>query len=207
MEKTRNKVILAAVNSRIMISKIFIILFFMVAIFSAPKIQPHSLLAASMHWLGCLFITICVLGRIYCSILIAGKKTLELIQTGPFSLVRNPLYVFSFIGMIGIAMQFTIITIPVLLAVVFCVYYPKVVSVEEQRLNAMFGQSFEEYKKQVPRWLPRTLKMKMVDSIETNPKIILKSMRDASMFFLSVPAFALLAFLHQTILPTLWQLW
>src|SRR6185503_11217281 len=51
-----------------------------------------------IEWIGMVFIGLCVVGRIWCSLYIGGRKNFELIQDGPYSLVRNPLYLFSVIA-------------------------------------------------------------------------------------------------------------
>lgn len=41
--------------------------------------------------LGLVAIMVCVLGRAWCSLYIGGRKTQEIVASGPYSLCRNPL--------------------------------------------------------------------------------------------------------------------
>jgi protein-S-isoprenylcysteine O-methyltransferase Ste14 len=52
---------------------------------------------------GVLFIGAAVLGRIWCALYIAGRKNTDLCIDGPYSICRNPLYLFSFFGAVGFA--------------------------------------------------------------------------------------------------------
>ena len=59
----------------------------------------------SIEWVGIALISICVLGRTWCTLYIGNRKNYELIQDGPYSVVRHPLYLFSIVGAIGVGAQ------------------------------------------------------------------------------------------------------
>lgn len=78
-----------------------------------------------------------------------------LIRTGPFSLVRNPLYVGNFFlstGLVTISGAWFLVLVFVLL---FAFQYHFIVQWEEANLRAKFGAEYEAYCRQVPRWVPR----------------------------------------------------
>lgn len=58
---------------------------------------------------------------------------------------RNPLYLFSFIGGIGVACATETLTIPLITALAFWIYYPPVIKKELSRLLALFGDTYREY--------------------------------------------------------------
>ena len=89
------------------------------------------------------------------------KKDKELAVTGPYRIVRHPLYVGSFL----IALGFTLICINpafpyrtgALIAVVFLGFkfvYSKQVQAEETHLDKLFGQDYQAYIKQVSPFFP-----------------------------------------------------
>lgn len=86
-------------------------LFALLAWTALVKAQPQ--LEHPVEHLGLIAIMVCVLGRAWCSLYIGGRKKQEIVTCGPYSLCRNPLYVFSFIGAFGIGAQTGSLTVGV----------------------------------------------------------------------------------------------
>jgi len=79
----------------------------------------------------------------------------ELVVKGPFRYVRNPIYVFIIIVLVGeaILLQNSALVIYTALAILFL--HPWVVFYEEPTLRKRFGKSYEVYCASVSRWFPR----------------------------------------------------
>lgn len=151
-----------------------------------------------IDWLGYFLVILCVLGRSYSSLFVGGKKNDVLVTEGVFSIVRNPLYVFSFIGLIGIGLESGKITIVLLLVTAFYAYYKQVVAREEQFLQHKFGSTYDAYVQNVPRWIPNFSRWYAAKEITVNPTFVLRTMRDAAVFFVALPFFELLEGLQET---------
>ncbi len=79
----------------------------------------------------------------------------KLVITGPYSIVRNPLYIANIIAMQGFCVFFELLWfLPFTFLYLFALY-SVVVRYEEERLSTTFGKTYETYKKQIPRWLPK----------------------------------------------------
>ncbi|MBY0530557.1 MAG: isoprenylcysteine carboxylmethyltransferase family protein [Xanthobacteraceae bacterium] len=145
---------------------------------------------------GIVCLVICLVGRGWTSVYIAGRKNTELVVAGPYSIVRNPLYVFSFIDLIGIGLISEVMTILAVSLVVFVIYYAFVVRREEAHIAAVHGKAFLEYKKRVPRWFPDFSKWKDARRLEVEPRRILNHLVDSSLCFLAFLFFEMLDFLR-----------
>lgn len=79
----------------------------------------------------------------------------ELVQTGPFAVVRNPIY----LAMFGLLLQAAIVisiwqaVLPAAVAFLTGTYIR--IYEEEKILRAEFGEKFDDYAKRVPAFLPR----------------------------------------------------
>ena len=80
--------------------------------------------------------------------------TKDLIVTGLFRFVRNPLYIAGVLVLAGEAILFQSLGILIYCLVMFGVFNVHVM-MEETLLAEKFGTKYEQYCKSVPRWLPR----------------------------------------------------
>jgi len=84
------------------------------------------------------------------------KKNLELTRTGPYSYVRNPLYLGSIIIALGFALAARDLWIGIAIVFLFVLIYWPVIRSEEEFLRKQFVD-YDDYSTRVPRLVPRTL--------------------------------------------------
>src|SRR5579864_9729796 len=78
-----------------------------------------------------------------------------LVTTALHRYVRNPMYIGVAIAILGQAVVFRSIHVAEYAGVMLLIAHTFVVLYEEPTLQRQFGKSYEEYKRTVPRWLPR----------------------------------------------------
>jgi protein-S-isoprenylcysteine O-methyltransferase Ste14 len=132
-------------------------------------------------------IVVCILGRTWCSLIIGGRKTYELIKSGPYSIIRNPLYLFSMIGAAGIGAQFGAVSFAIVSGTCIAVVLYRRTLHEEKRLLALHGDDYRDYLKRVPRFLPRGWSWQSADLRFAKPTAVIRSFVDACLFLLAVP--------------------
>ena len=81
-------------------------------------------------------------------------KNRELATEGPYALVRNPLYVGSFVMGLGLAVMSGSPVLVALMAVLFPLVYGGLIRKEEKYLLGAYGQAFRDYCARVPRFVP-----------------------------------------------------
>lgn len=189
-------------KARINHSRIFAVILLLMLLISKPLFDANHFPRECMLWLGYAMVIFGAFGRVYCSAFIGGRKNDEVIRSGSFSVVRNPLYVFSFIAMVGIGLQSGMLLVTGVLIAAFVMYYPLVVEKEEKFLENKFGEPYAVYKKEVPRWIPNLKLWNEPEQVDAKPKFIRKTMLDASVFFLAMPCFTIINALQtHSILP------
>ncbi len=121
---------------------------------AAPK--PFApWLDASMELIGFTLLCAAAFGRVWCLTFAAGNKDWILLTEGPYSVVRNPLYLFSVVGAIGFGLVTENLWL-VCVLVAYCAFnYPITVAREERHLRAIFGSDYVAYSQRVPRWFPK----------------------------------------------------
>ncbi len=142
-------------NNRIHWSRAILAITILVALCSEPPIGMRTWILHVLELAGYAMLVAATLWRIWCLTFIGGSKDGQLAVTGPYSVVRNPLYVGSFIGIVGIGLALKLPMLAVGLAMAFGILYPAVVAQEEERLAGLFGPVYVNYCAAVPRWLPR----------------------------------------------------
>ncbi len=79
----------------------------------------------------------------------------ELVVWGPYRWVRNPMYVGVLLLILGQAVASSSVTLLAYALLVWVLFHAFVALYEEPTLEARFGASYRDYRRRVPRWLPR----------------------------------------------------
>jgi protein-S-isoprenylcysteine O-methyltransferase Ste14 len=103
---------------------------------------------------GFIMVLIGSFGRIWASIYIEGNKTRKLITEGPFSMVRNPLYFFSLLIMIGFCLALKSIYLGISLLIIFIFFHFPTILNEESKLKMIHKDEFKKYMDSTPRLFP-----------------------------------------------------
>jgi protein-S-isoprenylcysteine O-methyltransferase Ste14 len=150
----------------------------------------------AIEWAGMVLIAICVVGRTWCSLYIGNRKNKEVVQDGPYSVVRNPLYVFSIIGGFGVGAQAGGITVALVCGFLTWVVFSWMAQIEEDHMVEKFGSQYLYYMIRVPRLWPHLPLYRSRSSLEVFPAQIARTFWDASIFFVAVPVMELFDYLH-----------
>ena len=191
-------------NHRIGWSRAVMIGALFVVIFGSPAAGPHTLPAELGELLGFALLVAGALWRIWCHLFIAGRKDAQLVTAGPYSVMRNPLYVGNLLGAVGFGFAVHLPILALALAVAFAIFYPAVVAQEEARLEELFGERYREYCAQVPRWLPDWSLYLEPGLVTVSPRLIRGAIFDAMWFLWAFALWEFVEELHQAnLLPTL----
>ena len=180
------------------VSKIFGFMIILLVCFSGSKWHGTTpVLGSFLFFTGIFLMGAGTLGRIWCSIYIAGFKNKQLITEGPYSMSRNPLYLFSSIGAAGVGLGTETITIPIMILCAFAIYYPHVIKNEEEKLKRYHGLEYQAYLKRTPVFFPKLSFLKEPLTYGINPRNIKRDMMSAVWFIWSFGIMAFIVKLHQ----------
>jgi len=170
----------SASTPRLRLTLLYFVALLVATALSAPRRPPGALLQAAALLLvagGCL-------GRIWCSVFIAGRKDAAIVTHGPYALSRHPLYSLSFVGGIGLALATGSVTLVAVTAIVLAVLFGSAARREERWLGERHPGEYARYAASTPRWWPAFSRWSMPAEALVYPPILWKAFVDAGSFFL-----------------------
>jgi hypothetical protein len=121
---------------------------------------------------------------------------------------RNPLYLFSLLGSIGVGFATKTVTVPAILAALIGLFYPLLIRMEEAKLRVLHGDDFARYCASVPRFLPRFSQIVEPDKYIARPGVFRRAISDCVWFVWLVGIIELAESLRKAnILPVLAMLY
>lgn len=165
--------------------------------FGTSRWPGGTLVHEAIEWTGIALIVIAIVGRTWSSLYIGGRKVSTLVDTGPYSITRNPLYAFSILGAAGAGAQLGSVVMALAGGLMAWIVFLIVVRREEQVLIGALGAPYTDYTSRVPRFLPNIVLWRDSDSLVIRPSIIIVTFFDALLFFLAIPLAEGVEYLHE----------
>jgi protein-S-isoprenylcysteine O-methyltransferase Ste14 len=132
-----------------------------------------------MQLAGLACVACAALGRIWCSVFIAGRKDAQLVRNGPYAALRHPLYALSLLAMLGLGLATRSVAITAGLLLVFAATYFAASRAEDRWLRTAHGNDFDHYARDVRAFLPRPSRYSVPESLEVQPRVLWKAFLDA----------------------------
>lgn len=194
----------ARTKARLAVSRLFGLAVFglMICCSSYWLAGDGQLFGSVLFFVGMLLACLGFFGRIWCLSFIQGRKKKVLIQEGPYSLCRHPLYLFSLIGGVGVGLCTRTLTIPLIFLAAFALYYPLVIRKEEEFLSDTF-EGYAAYKRESNAIFPRWSKFAEGETVTMNARCFRQELTEAAGSVAFIGLIALLQGLQgASILPT-----
>jgi protein-S-isoprenylcysteine O-methyltransferase Ste14 len=135
--------------------------------------------------LGFMLVTLACLGRIWCSVFIAGHKDETLVTSGPYAACRHPLYGLSILGALGLGLTSKSVLLCLLVVALIAALAVYAASCEEQFLADSFPEDFKSYVVTTPNmWWPRLRAATTPKHLDVIPEVYWKAFLDAGSFFM-----------------------
>jgi protein-S-isoprenylcysteine O-methyltransferase Ste14 len=184
-------------RARVLASRVCIGILAVTAIGTESAWKSSDLIEQTTFGLAMLFVAFACLGRIWCLAYISGRKERELVTVGPYSLCRNPLYLFSFLGAVGVALATNTLTFPFVVTLGFFSLYPATVAAEEGRLTRLYGAKYETYQRVTPRFIPAFSRYQRPNRLEIEIRTFQRGLLDAFWFLVALMSIHIIMELHE----------
>lgn len=182
-------------HKRFILSRISAVFLILVCLFTKTEIRS-DIMRIILDGAGLLLIVAGSFGRIWSSMYISGYKKKELITQGPYAAVQNPLYMFSFFGLTGIALCTNNFIFLLLTVLLFPVYYYFVITAEELKLQLLHKDHYKDYTRKTPRFIPKFSELRQPEKYEVNIKKSSRVFKDVIWFFIVYILIDLIKYFH-----------
>lgn len=153
-------------------------------------VQPvwgNGQVPAGMDLLGILLIFAGVLGRFWAILYVGGRKDRTVVQEGPYSMCRHPLYLFSTIATAGLGLMLGSVVLAAVLAGGAFIILSRTAAGEEVVLRGLYGSAYDDYAAQTPRILPAIGQFRTGPRIDVDVHELRNNFLDAVVFITFIP--------------------
>lgn len=179
--------------------------FGLLAVTASPPGVP--LVNSLFELTGLLAIFTAIAGRVWSLFYIGGRKNAELVTDGPYSITRNPLYLFSLIGIAGLGAQTESLLSMVAMTGIAYFAFDMAMRGEEAFLAGRYGHNFERYRHVTPRLLPDFSLWREADDTLLRSVKAVSGLKDGAVFLAAWLGIELIKMAQAAeLLPVLWTL-
>lgn len=168
------------------------LLVLLVAMLLFVKSNQSEIVHEKIELWGMMLMLVGIGGRLWSTLYIGGRKSTQIIDIGPYSVTRNPLYLFSAIAAAGVGMQVGSWSLGIVFAVLCWAAFMVVILREEGYLSELFGAQYLDYLARVPRFFPNPALYRDRTEITFQPARLKQTLVDGLFFFAAVPIFELI---------------
>ena len=161
-------------------------------LFTRSAWADHDAVFAVLHVSGVLLVVAGVLGRFWAILYIGASKNRGVMQDGPYSVCRHPLYLFSTVGTLGLGLLLGSLVLTACLGFAVFAILSATAAREERFLRAEFGAAYAAYAALVPRILPRPSLFHGPATVTVAIKALRANFADALVFLSFIPLAELL---------------
>ena len=172
---------------RITLLRIFFILAIPLILFtSSAWIRPEWLFEI-LEMAGVFLVIGAVLGRFWAILYIGAVKNKEVMQEGPYSICRHPLYFFSTMGVVGFGLMLGSFVMAAVLGGIAFLILSRTAAREEGFLRTEFGTAYAVYAARVPRIWPKISLFQAEPTVTSSLVAMRTNFFDALVFLAFIP--------------------
>jgi len=189
---------------RRLVLAVLIVVMFVALLFGQSIFPPDTPVHESIEMIGVVLIFLGVIGRLWATLYIGGRKSSEVVTGGPYSITRNPLYVFSSVAAAGVGAQIGSISATIGFWLLCAGAFYIVILREEKFLKEALGAPYQAYLERVPRFFPKLSLYQEGDTGSFKPRLLLTTLLDGLVFLVALPAFELIDGAQQSGMLPVW---
>ena len=160
-------------HMRRMVLAVLVVVLFAALLFGQSTFAPETPVHETIEMFGVLLIFLGIVGRLWSTLYIGGRKSSEVVTGGPYSITRNPLYVFSTVPPPASGRRSARSPASILFALLCAGAFHIVILREERYLKEVLGAPYQAYLARVPRFFPKLSLYQEGDTGSFKPRLLL----------------------------------
>jgi protein-S-isoprenylcysteine O-methyltransferase Ste14 len=185
---------------------VLLALVFAELLFGQSLSPPETAVHEAIEMAGIVLIVIGIAGRLWSTLYIGGRKSVAVVADGPYSITRNPLYLFSSVAAVGVGAQMGSVTTALGFGLACAAAFHLVILREERYLAANLGDDYNAYMATVPRFFPKLSIYRDGDGTGFKSNLLLVTLLDGLVFLAAMPLFEMIdAAQTSGVLPVLFR--
>ena len=187
------------------INMLRLIMLFMLPLifFTRSGLSLPGVLLDIIESLGILLVIGGVLGRFWSILYIGSRKNTMIMQDGPYSMCRHPLYLFSTMAVLGFGLMLGSLVLTLLMTGLTFYVLNDIASKEERFLRSEFGTAYDGYAARTPRIIPKIALFSTPQNVTFDVSTLRRNFFDALVFLSLIPLGELTEFFKDSgALPT-----
>lgn len=160
-----------------------------------PAVNPD--LHEMIEMTGVVLVLACIAGRMWSILYIGSRKNAELVTSGPYSMMRNPLYFFSTLGAAGIGLMLGSFIMTALLVLGTYLVLGATARRESDYLRSVFGTTYDDYARKTPMFWPNPRLYREPEQASFSPPTLRRTFFDGLFFLLVFPVIELIEYAQE----------
>lgn len=152
----------------------------------------------TMEVIGSLLIIGGVIGRFWSILYSGGRKNVSVVQDGPYSICRHPLYLFSTMAVIGLGLHLGSLIVTFVMGGLAFLILMLTAKSEERFLLVEFGDDYRDYMARVPRIVPDLALFHTPQTVTFSTSVLRRNAADAMVFLSFLPLAEVVEYLHES---------
>ena len=172
---------------RIAILRVFFVMAIPLILFTRSAWMDIGWMFDLFEMTGTFLIIGAVLGRFWAILYIGALKNKVVMQDGPYSICRHPLYFFSTMGVVGFGLMLGSVVLACTLGGAAFLILSRTAAREEGFLRSEFGPAYDVYAARVPRIWPKLSLFQAAPTVTSSLIAMRTNFFDALVFLAFIP--------------------
>ena len=155
--------------------------------FTRPGFENHALLVSLLQPVGAMILIGALFGRLWSMTYLGDRQNRVVVNDGPYSICRHPIYMFSVLLVFGAGMMLGSIVLTLIFTYLAYRMLSAAAEREERYLVEEFGETYRYYYRHTPGWFPQVTTLQFNPAVSVKLSGLKSGLLDAGVLLMLIP--------------------